>query len=193
MISPPPGLPVTLPLIHSLSFFLCFSLQISLYFTSPTLIQGLCGPTSPHTHKLFLSLAFPPPHFVSKDSTGESLTHKRKRTFSFLLFHINGFQTCIPVINTNKHSRKHEIKTRMTAAVFVQFHLPCKRTHLLSHWYALLSASFRLLKQHFALKTRFYICRLYSEEPSFSLFSQIPLYSFSLVPIFLPFSNHAVL
>lgn len=144
-----PSWPVILPLLHLHSFFfLPLHHLSSICSLSSSLWPGraLCKDSAdagrhtnrhtvfPHTHThtntwhyghgFLLSLAFLPPHFVSKDSTGESLTHTythttphthththtNTRTFSFLLFQIvaNGFQTCISFITPiQRHTLTH--------------------------------------------------------------------------------------
>jgi len=100
MSSPPPGLSFSL-LLHLCSFVLFLTFPPPTTFSLPgrtlcksadtdhhTNRHAVFTHTHTHTHThlasrsswLLLSLAAIPPHFVSKDSTGESLTHTRVHT-----------------------------------------------------------------------------------------------------------------
>lgn len=152
MISPPPGLSVSLSFTH---------FHFSLYSPrlSPPLspFRSLSEDSSKQTYlrahtwspgRVFLqSLARLPPHFISKDCTGESLTHTH---FLFLLFHVNGFQTCAPFITPVKHTRRHRRNQGLCDCAFLRSaYLLCATTHKHTHTkvHTLPSLSSEVLKQ----------------------------------------------
>lgn len=109
MISPPPGL--SLSLCFFFSFFCIFSQSHALF--------AIWVPFQMHTlgvmfffFNVILSLAFLPPHFASKDSN-RGVVKTNACTFSFLLFHVNDFQTRV-LVALNKNT--HEVEAYMAAA-----------------------------------------------------------------------------
>lgn len=151
---------VSLPLLHSLSFFPLFSQTFSTSFAFSLAFRGLeQTDVFTHTHTwspgrvFLLSLARLPPHFISKDSIGESLTHTH---FLFLLFYVNGFQTCVPSVTPVKHTRRHRRNQGLCDCAFLRSaYLLCATTHKHTHTevHTLPSVSSKVLKQQYV-----YIC-----------------------------------
>lgn len=150
MISPPPGLSVSPSFTHF--HFSLYSPRLSLPLS---LFRSLSEDSSKQTYlhtwspgRVFLlSLARLPPHFISKDSIGESLTHTH---FLFLLFYVNGFQTCVPSITPVKHTRRHRRNQGLCDCAFLRSaYLLCATTHKHTHTevHTLPSVSSKVLKQ----------------------------------------------
>lgn len=158
MISPPPGLSVSPSFTHF--HFSLYSPRLSLPLSLfRSLSEDSSKQTYLHTHTwspgrvFLLSLARLPPHFISKDSIGESLTHTH---FLFLLFYVNGFQTCVPAVTPVKHTRRHRRNQGLCDCAFLHSaYLLCATTHKHTHTevHTLPSVSSKVLKQQYV-----YIC-----------------------------------